>query len=196
MKELQTIVLASNNKHKLEEFRSMLKDYEILSLRDIGFYDEIKEDGNSFEENALIKAKTISNYLKENNNDYIVIADDSGLCVPSLNSSPGIYSARYAGIGATDRDNRNKLLKELKDKKREAYFNCTIIVYYPNCEYKVVEGIVNGRIIDKEEGTNGFGYDPIFYSTELGKTFGMSSSAEKNMVSHRARAIEKLLEIL
>lgn len=193
---MKTIVLATNNQHKLEEFRQILINYEILSLKDIDYYDEIEETGNTFEENALIKAKTISNYLKEENKDYIVIADDSGLCVPSLNNAPGIYSARYAGINATDKDNRNKLLKELKDKEKDAYFNCTIVIYYPNNTYKVACGKTYGKIIDKEEGSNGFGYDPIFYSNELNKTFGIASNLEKNKVSHRAKAIEELLKII
>lgn len=193
---MKTIVLATNNQHKLEEFRQILSDYEILSLKDIDYYDEIEETGNTFEENALIKAKTISNYLKEENKDYIVIADDSGLCVPSLNNEPGIYSSRYAGLNATDLDNRKKLLKELKTKDRSAYFNCTIVVYYPNNTYKVACGKTYGKITTKEQGSNGFGYDPIFYSNELDKTFGIASNEEKNKVSHRAKAIDELLKII
>lgn len=193
---MKTIVLATNNKHKLEEFRQILKDYNILSLKEIEFNDEIIEDGKTFEENALIKAKTVSNYLKKQNKNYIIIADDSGLCVPSLNNEPGIYSARYAGINATDSDNRKKLLNKIKNKDKDAFFNCTIIIYYPNNDYKFAKGKTYGKIIDKEEGKNGFGYDPIFYSNELNKTFGIASEEEKNKVSHRAKAISEMLKIL
>ena len=193
---MKTIVLATNNKHKLEEFRQILKDYNILSLKEIEFNDEIIEDGKTFEENALIKAKTVSNYLKKRNKNYIIIADDSGLCVPSLNNEPGIYSARYAGINATDSDNRKKLLNKIKNKDKDAFFNCTIIIYYPNNDYKFAKGKTYGKIIDKEEGKNGFGYDPIFYSNELNKTFGIASEEEKNKVSHRAKAISEMLKIL
>lgn len=193
---MKTIILATNNNHKLAEFKQILTDYNILSLKDIKFYDEIIEDGNTFTENALIKAKTVSNYLQNQDKDYIVIADDSGLCVSSLNNAPGIYSARYAGSNATDSDNRKKLLEELKNKEKEAYFNCTIVVYYPNNEYKVANGQTYGKIIDEEKGNNGFGYDPIFYSEELYKTFGEASEEEKNRVSHRAKAIQELIKIL
>lgn len=193
---MKTIVLATNNNHKLAEFRQILHEYNILSLKDIEFYNEIIEDGNSFAENALIKAKTISNYLLEQNKEYIVIADDSGLCVESLNNEPGIYSARYAGINATDYDNRMKLLNELKNKDKEAYFNCTIVIYYPTDEYKIVNGQTFGKITEEENGSNGFGYDSIFYSYELNKTFGQASEEEKNKVSHRSKAIEELIKII
>ena len=193
---MKTVILATNNKHNLEEFRQILTDDSILSLKDIEFFDEIIEDGNTFEENALIKAKTVSNYLQKQNKEFIVIADDSGLCVPSLNNNPGIYSARYAGDNATDRDNRKKLLEEIKNKEKEAYFNCTIVIYYPNNNYKVANGQTYGKIINEEKGNNGFGYDSIFYSNELNKTFGEASEEEKNKVSHRAKAIQELIKLL
>ena len=116
---MNKIVIASNNKHKIKEFKEMLSNYDILSLNDIGFTDDIVEDGNSFEENALIKAKTIHNYLKNKNLDYLVMADDSGLCCDALDGAPGIYSARYAGEH-DDQANRDKLIKDLEGKDKSA----------------------------------------------------------------------------
>ena len=116
---METIVLASNNKYKVKEIKEMLKDYNIITLNDINYYDEIEETGETFLENALIKAETIHNYLKEKNLDYIVIADDSGLCVDSLNGAPGVYSARYAGEHGDNEANRDKLQKELIGKKKD-----------------------------------------------------------------------------
>jgi len=189
---MKTIVLASNNKHKIKEFKEMLPEYNILSLSDINYTEEIEETGKTFEENSLIKAKTIHDYLK---NDYIVIADDSGLCCEALNGEPGVYSARYAG-NHDNQANRDKLRKELKDKNRDAYFNCTIVVYYPDDTYKVFNGKTYGTITDDERGDTSFGYDCIFLSKDLNKTFGEATEEEKNSVSHRGRAIENMLKEL
>jgi XTP/dITP diphosphohydrolase len=192
---MKKIVLASNNKHKVKEFKDILKDYEILTMSDIGFDSDIVEDGNSFLENSLIKAKTISEYLKSKNLDYIVIADDSGLCCEALNGEPGIHSARYA----SDHDikkNRDVLISNLKGKDKKAYFNCTIVVYYPDGSYKHFEGKTYGTIIDEERGKNDFGYDCIFLSDDLNKTFGEASEEEKNSVSHRGRAINEMIKEL
>ena len=191
---MKTIVLASNNKHKAKEFKEILNNYEILTLNEISFYDDIEENGNTFEENALIKAKTIHKFLETKGLNYIVIADDSGLCVDSLDGAPGIYSARYAGEHGNDADNRKKLQKELEGKDRGAYFICTIVVYYPDETYKVFEGKTYGEITKEELGNKEFGYDCIFYSKDLNKTFGESSEDEKNSVSHRGRAIKKMLK--
>ena len=191
---MEKIVLASNNKHKISEFKEILNDYEILSLNDIGFTDEIIEDGNSFLENAFIKTDAVSVFLKNKGLDYIVIADDSGLCCDSLDGAPGIYSARYAGDGHNDQANRDKLLKELSEKDRSAYFICVIAVLYPNGVKKSFEGRVDGYITEEEIGDKSFGYDCIFYSNELNKTFGEANDLEKNNVSHRGRAIEKMLK--
>lgn len=193
---MERLVLASNNKNKIREFREIFKDREILSLNDIGYFDEIEETGETFLENALIKASSISKYLKSNNIFCDVIADDSGLCVESLNGEPGVYSARYAGIHGDDTKNRQKLLNELKDKEnRKAYFVCNIVLYKPDDNYINVEGRTYGTIADEERGSKTFGYDCLFLSDDLHKTFGEATSLEKNKVSHRARALEKLLEI-
>lgn len=189
----KTIVIASNNKHKLKEFKEILTDYNIISLNDIEYFDDIEENGKTFEENALIKAETIHNYLKNKRLDYIVVADDSGLCVDSLNGAPGIYSARYAGVHGNNEANRNKLQKELIGKERNAYFICTIVVVYPNGEHKTFEGKTYGKITEEELGNKDFGYDCIFYSNDLNKTFGEATEKEKNSVSHRGRAIKEML---
>ena len=193
---MKKIVIASNNKHKIKEFRDIIKNYEILSLEDIGYHDEIEENGKTFRENALIKAKTIQEFLKEKKLDYIVLADDSGLCVDSLGGEPGIYSARYSGVYGDSQANRDKLLEKLKDKDRSAYFVCTIIVYYPDDTYKTFVGKTYGEITKEELGNKDFGYDCIFYSNDLNKTFGEATEEEKNSVSHRGRAIYELLKEL
>ena len=192
----KTIVIASNNKHKLKEFKEILSDYNILSLNDIGFFDEIEENGNTFEENALIKAKSVHEFLNNKGLEYIVASDDSGLCVDSLNGMPGIYSARYAGGHGNDAANRSKLQKELEGKERDAYFICKIVVIYPNGEYKAYEGKTYGVISKEEIGSKDFGYDCIFYSKDLNKTFGEATEEEKNSVSHRGRAIKEMLKDL
>ena len=189
---MKKIVLASNNKHKIEEFKKILNDYEILSLDDIGFNIEIEETGNTFLENATIKTDTIYNFLK--NKEYIIIADDSGLCVNSLNGEPGIYSARYSGVHGDSKANRDKLIKKLKGKDKNAYFICTIVVCYPDFTHKHFIGKTEGKIIDEERGKTDFGYDCIFYSNELNKTFGEATENEKNSVSHRGRAIKEMLK--
>lgn len=190
---MKTIVVASNNKHKIKEIKNILADYNVLTLNDIDFYDEIVEDGKTFEENAFIKAKTIYNYLKEKNLEYIVMAEDSGLCVDSLDGAPGVYSARYAG-DHNDQANRDKLLRELVGKDKKAHFICNIILYYPNGEYKSFVGKTDGKITEEEIGNKDFGYDCVFYSNELNKTFGEAKEEEKNAVSHRARALQEMLK--
>lgn len=193
---MKKIVLASNNKHKIKEFKEILDNVEIITLNDIGYFDDIQETGNSSLENALLKAETISRFLKEKELDYDVIADDSGLFCIGINLEPGIYSARYAGEHGNDALNRKILLEKLKDKTREAYFSCTIVLYHIDGTYEYREGKTFGKIIDYEKGDTSFGYDCIFLSDDLGKTFGEVTSDEKNKVSHRSRAIEQIKEII
>ena len=193
---MKTIVVASNNRHKIKEIKEILTGYNVLTLNDIGFHDEIIEDGKTFEENALIKARTIHNYLKSKNLNHIVLADDSGLCVDALNGAPGVYSARYAKEHSDDQANRDKLLKELEGKDRTANFVCNIVLYYPNGEYKTFVGKTEGKITKEEIGNKSFGYDCIFYSNELNKTFGEAKDEEKNVVSHRGRALKEMLKKL
>lgn len=192
---MNKIVLASNNMHKVKEFKEILNDTEILTLKEIGFDREIIEDGSTFYENSLIKAKTIGLYLKEKGLNYPVLADDSGLVVNSLNGAPGVYSARFAGEHSNDKANREKLLKELQGKAdRSAYFACVIVKYMPDGSHIYGQGETYGRILEKEVGYDGFGYDCLFYSNDLKKSFGEATAEEKNSVSHRKRAIEDLLK--
>ena len=188
---MKKIVLASNNKHKVKEIKEILSDYDILTLNDISFYDDIVEDGETFLDNALIKAKEISKYIREKGLNYDVIADDSGLCCNGLDGAPGVYSARYAG-NHDDKANRNKIIDELKNKDKAAYFICCMVLYHPDDTYSSYEGTTSGVIISEERGKTDFGYDCIFLSDDLGVTFGEASDEDKNNVSHRKRALEKL----
>ena len=188
---MKKIVLASNNKHKVKEIKEILSDYDILTLNDISFYDDIVEDGETFLDNALIKAKAISKYIREKGLNYDVIADDSGLCCNGLDGAPGVYSARYAG-NHDDKANRNKIIDELKNKDKSAYFICCMVLYHPDDTYSSYEGTTSGVIISEERGKTDFGYDCIFLSDDLGVTFGEASDEDKNNVSHRKRALEKL----
>ena len=192
-KNMKKLILASNNKHKIKEFKEVLSDYEILSLNDIGYFNDIVEDGETFFDNALIKVKEIHNYLKEKNIEADVVADDSGLCVDYLNGAPGVYSARYAGEHGNEAKNRAKLLKELENvENRNAHFTCCLVYMYADGKYFSVEGRTEGEILTEEVGNNGFGYDCLFYSEDLQKSFGEATSEEKNIVSHRGRAIKNL----
>ena len=186
------IVLASRNKKKIGELRAILSEYiegiEILSLDDVGIYGEIEEDGETFEQNALIKARVAAT------SGYIGVGDDSGLCVDALGGAPGVYSARYAGDHGDDEANNELLLKNLEDKSdRGARFVCCIACVFPEayaCEPIVVRGYVEGEIISERRGAGGFGYDPLFYVPELDKSLAEVTSEEKNKVSHRANAIK------
>lgn len=194
---MKTIVLASNNRHKVEEYQSILNDYKLITLNELNYLEDIEETGETFEENALIKASTIHKFLKENNKDYIVLAEDSGLCIDALNGAPGVYSARYSGVHGDSAANRARVLKELEGvSDRSAHYTCTIILYYPNGEYKTYVGKTHGTITHEERGKTDFGYDSIFLSGDLGITFGEASEEEKNSVSHRRRAINEMLKDL
>ena len=184
-------VLASHNKHKIAELQRLLSQcvpgIELLSLSDVGLFGEIVEDGESFAENALIKARFAAA------SGYIGIGDDSGLCVDALGGAPGVFSARDAGEDGNDAANNQKLLSELEDKDdRSARFVCTIACVFPNGDEPiVVTGESRGEILTDFRGDAGFGYDPLFYVRESGKTFAEMSGDEKNAISHRGRAIEK-----
>lgn len=187
------IILATNNAGKLTEFKALLapKGIEVLGLSDLDKHIDIAETGTTFAENALIKAQTIADLMQT----YPVIADDSGLMVSALNDEPGIYSARYAG-DHDDAANIEKLLGKLGAlpfEERKARFHATIAAVKPNGQQLVVSGEVDGYITFEVRGIGGFGYDPIFFSPELGKTFGEASAEEKNLISHRRRAIDAFL---
>ena len=193
---MHKIVIATNNSHKISEFRSCFLqkgiEFELVTIKEAGFAGEIIEDADSFEGNAYIKAKTLCDHT-----GMIAIADDSGLVVDALGGAPGVYSARYAGEGATDMQNIEKLLYELKDvpaDEKTARFVCAICVCRPDGERLFVSGSSEGIIIDELRGDGRFGYDPVFLYPPMNKTFAEMSSEEKNSVSHRGRAIESLFE--
>lgn len=185
------IILASNNQGKVKEFKRILKQFDInvISLKDINYNQEIVEDGNSFFENAFIKAKTIHEFT-----NLPVISDDSGICVDYLNGEPGIYSARYYGVASDD--GRNELLLKLMDgvSNRNAHFHCSIVLYLSQDKYYEFSGQVYGKLSHEIKGTNGFGYDSIFIPNGYQETFGILDIEIKNEISHRALAIKKLVE--
>ena len=167
-----------------------------MSLRDIGFNEEIVEDGFSFYENAMIKAEAVMKFIKKNNlREYAVVSDDSGLCVKALNYEPGIKSARYSGEG--DEGNRQKLLEKLLNiQDRTAYFQCYAVVLLPDGTSFVGDGKTYGLITKDKIGDDSFGYDCLFWSEKLRKTFGQATAEEKDSASHRAMAMTKVKEYL
>lgn len=189
---MEKIVLASNNKHKIKDFKEMFEGVEVLTLEDIGFSKDIEETGETFYENALIKAQTVSKFLKKKHIEAIVIADDSGLCVNALGGRPGVYSARYAGNHDV-KAARQKLLEELQGvEDRSAYYECVLVAILPNGKIVSAEGKTYGYITEEEHGTTDFGFDRLFFSVDLGKPFGLATDEERNSISHRGRALENL----
>lgn len=186
------LVFATNNKHKLEEVREILGNkFEILSLKDIHFFDEIPETQNTIEGNASQKAHFI--YDKYNINCF---ADDTGLEIDALNGAPGVYSARYAGDNCTYEDNVQKVLKKLEGiNNRKAQFKTVISLIINDIEY-IFQGIIKGSVTENKRGKSGFGYDPIFLPEGYDKTFAELSSREKNKISHRGLATQKLFNFL
>ena len=186
------LVFASNNKNKIQEIKHQLpEDIELLSLEDIGCFEEIPETADTIEGNAILKA----NYVTQNYG-YNCFADDTGLEVTALNGEPGVYSARYAGEQKSAEDNMEKLLKALKNSSnREARFK-TVIALNLNREQHLFTGIVNGTITTEKVGKEGFGYDPIFKPEGLGLTFAQISLTQKARLSHRGRAISMLINFL
>lgn len=185
------VVIATNNAHKLEEISAILEDFDckIHSLKDVDLAGiEIVEDGHTFEHNALIKARTIAKAT-----NMVAVADDSGLEVDALGKKPGVYSARYAGENATDEQNREKLVKAMKNvpmSKRTGRFVSAIAVVFPSGKEFVVRGTCEGMIAFEEKGENGFGYDPLFIVDKYNKTFGELPSSIKNSISHRANSLK------
>ncbi len=189
------IVLASSNKGKIEEIKNFFKDFEVIPYTEIIDKIEIEENGKTFKENAQKKAKEI--YEKVKSDDIIVLSDDSGISVPILNNAPGIYSARFAGENASDKDNLNKLISLLKEKnikKTEAFYTCAIALA---TKYGIftTHGWLYGDVIDEAKGENGFGYDPMFIPKGYDKTVGELKKEEKDKFSHRIKAL-KLAKIL
>ena len=194
------LILASRNKKKIKEVEAILATHfpgvRILSLDDVGYVGDIEENGTTYEENSLIKARTA---VEAGNHRYAAIADDSGLSVDALDGAPGVYSARYAGGHGDDAANNALLLKNLAhlpEAERTARFVCCIALVYPDGREMTVRGETEGLIINEARGNGGFGYDPYFYYKPFGKTFSELSAEEKNAISHRGKAIAKLAEIL
>ncbi|MGV0755096.1 RdgB/HAM1 family non-canonical purine NTP pyrophosphatase [Empedobacter brevis] len=185
------LIFATHNNNKVKEVKKMLPSYlSMKSLTDIHFFDEIEETGETFEENAQLKAKIIFEKTGKN-----IFADDSGLVIEALNGAPGVYSHRYAGTGR-DEDNIAKALKELEGKtNRKAYFISVFCLILNEKEY-FFEGRVNGTIATEILGDNGFGYDPIFIPDGHTKSFAQMTAEEKNTISHRGKAVEKLNDFL
>jgi len=188
------LVIASTNVHKIREFKAMLKSnhrFDLRSLRDFPDYVQPPETGATFEENATLKAVDAAKTLNR-----WVIADDSGLVVPSLGGSPGVYSARFAGKDATDADNRKLLLEKMQhllEEDRFAYYECCLVLASPSGVKKIVRGLCEGTLLSTEKGGGGFGYDPLFIKHGYNKTFAEMEEATKNRVSHRRKALDKLL---
>ena len=194
------LVFASNNKHKLSEVRQILPEQvEVVSLKNVGFVQEIEETGATLEENSLLKANAVWEWLDKNrllSSVDGVFADDTGLEIAALGDAPGVRTARWAGDEACDVNNRQKALRELIGKEdRSARFR-TVVSLIVQGKTQQVEGVVNGRIALQEEGNGGFGYDPVFVPEGYEKTFASLPTEVKNAISHRGRAMEKLCEIL
>ena len=188
------LILATSNKGKLKEVKEILPEYDIVTMGEMGINEDIEENGTTFEENAYIKAKFIADRLNA-----VTIADDSGLEVDYLDGAPGIYSARFAGEGATDKDRNQKLLSLLKDvpfEKRTARYVCAIAIVFPNGEKHIFKQTCEGYILDEEVGNGGFGYDPLFYFPEFKTTLANVPLDVKNTVSHRSKALEELKKFL
>jgi XTP/dITP diphosphohydrolase len=189
---INKLVFATNNKHKIEELKHAVnKRFEIIGLKEIGCTEEIPETSPTVAGNALQKASYIHDKY-----GYDCFADDTSLEIDALNGRPGIYSARYAGLGKNFDDNMNKVLEELAGKtNRTARFRTVIALIMKGQEY-LFEGIVEGQILTEKKGTEGFGYDPIFQPEGFNKTFAQMNLDEKNQISHRGRAVKKLTEFL
>jgi XTP/dITP diphosphohydrolase len=186
--EFKRLIVASGNAHKIQEIRDIFagSGMQIVSMTEAGFKGDIEENGKTFKENAYIKAKHICDLFGEP-----ALADDSGLCVDILCGAPGIYSARFSGEG--DKGNRALLLKRMDGlANRRAHFECAVCLVTPDGKVLFGEGQTRGRILCEEIGDNGFGYDSLFYSNDLGKSFGVATEQEKNGVSHRFRALQDL----
>ncbi len=188
------LVIATQNGHKIREIRTLLRpsgQFDIYSLLDFPDYVPPPETGETFEANARLKAEHAAKALGK-----WTLADDSGLVVSALGGEPGVYSARYAGENATDKENRKKLLKEMEgldSDRRFAYFECCIVLASPQGIRKVATGHCEGLITEQERGGNGFGYDPLFIKHDYNQTFAELGELVKNQISHRAKALEKIM---
>ena len=199
---MKRLVIASNNEGKIKEIKRVLANLpvEVLSLKDMGLDIDVEEDGLTFEDNAKKKCVEIyKELIKRNESNFIVMSDDSGLEVDYLNGEPGVFSARYAGEHGNDKKNNEKLLLNLSgvsDDNRKARFVCQLALINDKNEYRAVRGTVDGYILEEEKGNGGFGYDPLFFYKPLNKSFGELTMEEKNEISHRGVALQKVKEII
>lgn len=185
----EKLVVASCNAHKLREIAEIFTDFTVVSQRELGFGEEVEETRKTFLENAFLKARAAAKAL-----GCITLADDSGLCVEALGGAPGVYSARYCGNHGDDKANRELLLKNMQGvENRRAYFVTALALVSPDGKEWTAEGKTYGKILTEEHGDGGFGYDCIFESEDLKKSFGLATAEEKNSVSHRSRALQALL---
>jgi len=195
-----SIVLATRNRSKAAEIQAMLQGHwhcKILTLEDVGFTNEIQETGKTFAENAENKAKTVRKFLNQTRQPYLVLAEDSGLVVEALDGRPGVYTAHYGGEDCGGQAKRDLLRQELRGKKcRVARYECVMTASSASGLMASAIGFTRGDIIDEERGTNGLDFDSIFYSHELEKTLAEATVEEKNRISHRGRALERLMEYL
>lgn len=188
---MQDLVMATNNAGKIREMESLLQDFRLISLKDVGFTEDIPEPYESFEENALAKAQTVFNFCRKN-----IFADDSGLCVNALNGNPGVHSAYYGGLPRSNEKNNQVLLAALKNEtNRSAFYKAVICLMWQGRPY-FFEGICEGEILYEPEGNNGFGYDPLFIPNGFDKSFGALPFAIKNEISHRSKAVKKMINFL
>jgi XTP/dITP diphosphohydrolase len=188
---MQELVIASNNKGKIKEIKELVTHINLLSLRDIGFADEIPEPYHTFHENAHTKADTIHRFSGKN-----VFADDSGICVAALDGAPGVFSARYAGEGATDEANLNKLIDNMTGQAdRRAWYQAVICLIW-NSEAHYFEGTCQGTLLEQPIGDGGFGYDPIFVPDGHTQTFAQLAPEVKNAISHRGKAVRAMVEFI
>ena len=192
---MKKMIFATGNQDKMKEIKMIMADldYEIVSMKEAGFYDDIVEDGTTFEENALIKARTIAKKT-----GILTLSDDSGLVIDALDGAPGIYSARFMEGESYDVKNTELIhrLEGVPDEKRSARFVCAVAAVFPDGHEEVVRGTMEGRIGYKIEGENGFGYDPIFFLPEYGCTSATLSPEDKNKISHRGRALQMIKKYL
>jgi XTP/dITP diphosphohydrolase len=193
---MRTLLLATTNEHKVDEFRTLFRDlpFTLLSLRDVQIDMDVEETGTTFAENAILKAQTYAKVV-----NMLALADDSGIEIDALGGAPGVYSARFAGREATYEERFRLIFARLQDvppSERTARFRCAIALAEPSGYVRVVEGAVEGVIADSARGENGFGYDPIFLVPEFGQTTAEMTPTEKNRISHRGRAAEAARHLL
>lgn len=190
------VLLATQNRGKVKELQDLLlaEDIEVLSLGDLGEWEDVEETGATFADNAAVKAR-----IAAQRTGLVSLADDSGLEVDALQGAPGVYSARYAGEPKDDDRNNDKLLQELEgvpEEQRTGRFRCALVIACPNGEEYLTEGTVEGRILNERRGKEGFGYDPLFYLPDFGRTMAQLNLSQKNKISHRAQAFRQAVPIL